>query len=98
MEKNFICKKHDGNRQKNHRAKKPKTYQAAGVAFVVKPLTAWVLAKLIGGEVTAVNACSMPFLMSKHKLDVLLYQGLYHFSILLDIGGYCLFGYFTRFN
>jgi hypothetical protein len=42
---------------RKHQAKKQKTYQAAGVTFVVRPLTIWVLAKFIGDEVTAVNAC-----------------------------------------
>ena len=70
------------------------TYQAAGVTFVVKPSTAWVLVKFIGGEVTAVNACYMPFPMSKHKLDFLLYHGMYHFSVLLDSGAN---GFFAAF-
>jgi hypothetical protein len=61
---------------------------------VVKPLTAWVLEKFIGDEVTAVNTCYMPFPMSKHKLDFLLYQGLYHFSILLDSGANDFFAAF----
>jgi hypothetical protein len=33
-----------------------KTYQATGVAFVVEPFTTWILAKLIGDKVGAVNA------------------------------------------
>jgi hypothetical protein len=69
-------------------------HQAAGGTFVVKPSTTWVLAKLIGAEITAVNACYMPFHMSKHKLDFLLYQGLYHFNILFDSGAN---GFFAAF-
>ena len=65
---------------KKHQAKKQNTYQATGVTFVVKLSTTWVLAKFIGGEVTAVNACYMSFPMSKQKLDLLLFQGLYHFN------------------
>jgi hypothetical protein len=56
-------------------------YQATGVTFVVKPSTTWVSAKFIGDEVTAVNACYMSFPLSKQKLNLLLLQGLYHFSI-----------------
>ncbi len=48
---------------------------------MVKPSTTWVLAKFIGDEVTAVNACCMSSPMSKQKLDLLLLGGLYHFSI-----------------
>ena len=65
---------------KKHQAKKQNTYQATGVTFVVKPSTTWVLAKFIGDAVTAVNACYMSFPMSKQKLDLLLFQGLYHFN------------------
>ncbi len=83
-----------GKDKENHRAKEPQTHQAAGVTFVVKPLAAWVLAKFICAEVTAGNACHMPFPMSKHKVDFLLFQGLYHFSILLDSGAN---GFFTTF-
>ncbi len=57
-----------GKDVEKHQAKKQKTYQAAGVTFVVKPSTTWVLAKFIGDEVTAVNACYMSFLMSKQNL------------------------------
>jgi hypothetical protein len=35
---------------------KAKTYQATGVVFVVIPVTTWILAKLIGDKVGAVNA------------------------------------------
>jgi hypothetical protein len=66
---------------RKHQAKKQNTYQATGVTLVVKPLTAWVLAKFIGDEVTAVNICYMSFPMSKQKLDIILFEGLYHFSI-----------------
>jgi hypothetical protein len=38
------------------------------------------LAKFIGDEVTAVNACYMSFPMSKQKLNLLLFQRLYYFS------------------
>ncbi len=48
---------------------------------MVKPSTTWVLEKFIGDEVTAVNACYVSLPASKHKLDLLLFQGLYHFSI-----------------
>ncbi len=77
-----------------HQAKKQKTYQATGVTFVVKQLTTWVLAKFIGDKVTAVNACYMPSPMSKHKLDLLLFQGLYHFSISFESG---FNGFFVAF-
>ena len=71
--------------------KEANTYQAAGVTFVVKPSTTWVLTKLIGGEVTAVNAGYVPLPMSKHKLDFLLFQGLYHFCICFDSGANVFF-------
>jgi len=74
--------------------KEANTYQAAGVTFVVKPSTTWVLAKFMGAEVTAVNACYVPFPMSKHKLDFLLFQGLYHFSIFFYSGAN---GFFAAF-
>ena len=61
-----------------------KTYQTTGVTFVVIPSTTWVLTKLIGSEVTAINAGYVPLPMSKHKLDFLLFQGLYHFRICFD--------------
>ncbi len=66
---------------RKHQAKKQNTYQATGFTFVVKLSTTWVLAKFIGDEVPAVNACYMSFPMSKQKLNLLLFQGLYHFSI-----------------
>jgi len=74
--------------------KEANTYQAAGVVFVVKPSTTWVLAKFMGVEVTAVNACYVPFPMSKNKLDFLLFQGLYHFSIFFYSGAN---GFFAAF-
>jgi hypothetical protein len=40
-----------------------KTYQATGVAFVVIQFTTWILEKLIGGKVGAVNACFDSFFM-----------------------------------
>ena len=48
-----------------------KTYQATGVAFVVKPFATWILAKLIGDKVGAVNAGFDPFIMPKNKFDLL---------------------------
>jgi hypothetical protein len=70
-----------GKDVRKHQAKKQNMYQAIGVSFVVKPSTTWVMAKFIGDEVTAVSACYMSFPMSKQKLDLLFFQGLYHFSI-----------------
>jgi hypothetical protein len=64
---------------------------------VVKLLTTWVLAKFIGDEVTAVNACYMPFPMSKHKLDLFFFQGLYHFSISLESDSNGVFTAFPLF-
>ena len=79
-----------GKGVRKHQAKKQNTYQATGVTFVVKPWTTWVLEKLIGDEVPAVNACYMLFPMSKQKLNLLLFQGLYHVSISFesDINGF----------
>jgi hypothetical protein len=71
-----------GKDVKKYMAEKQKTYQTAGVTFVVKQLTTWILAKIIGDEVIAVNACYMPFLMSKHKLVLLLLGGMYHLAYL----------------
>jgi hypothetical protein len=48
-----------------------KTYQATGVAFVVTPFTTWILAKLIGDKVGAVNAPFDSFIMPKNKFDLL---------------------------
>ena len=48
-----------------------KTYQSTGVAFVVKPFANWILAKLIGDKVRAVNARFDPFIMPKNKFDLL---------------------------
>ncbi len=48
-----------------------KTYEATGVAFVVIPFNTWILAKLIGGKVGAVNACFDSFIMPQNKLDLL---------------------------
>lgn len=59
---------------------------------MVIPSTTRVLTKLIGGEVTAINAGYVPLPMSKHKLDFLLFQGLYHFSIFFHSG---VNGFFT---
>ena len=47
--------------------------------------------KLIGCEVTAINAGYVPLPMSKHKLDILLFQGLYHFCICFDSGANVFF-------
>jgi hypothetical protein len=83
-----------GKDVRKHQAKKQNTYQATGVTFVVKPLTTWVLAKFTGDEVTAVNACYMSFPMSKQKLNLLLFQGLYHFSISFESDS---IGFFVAF-
>jgi hypothetical protein len=48
-----------------------KTYQATGITFVVKPFATWILAKLIGGKVGAVNAHFHSFITPKNKLDLL---------------------------
>ena len=58
---------------------------------MVIPSTTRVLTKLIGGEVTAINAGYVPLPMSKHKLDFLLFQGLYHFCICFDSGANVFF-------
>ena len=77
----FLVRNMTGKEKRITSGQEANTYQAAGVTFVVKPSTTWVLVKFMGAEVTAVNACYMPFPMSKHKLDFPLFQGLYHFSI-----------------
>ena len=58
---------------------------------MVIPSTTRVLMKLIGCEVTAINAGYVPLPMSKHKLDILLFQGLYHFRICFDSGANVFF-------
>jgi len=61
-----------------------KTYQATGVAFVVEQFATWILAKLIGDKVGAVNAGIDPFIMPKNKFDLLRLQRLNHCSISFD--------------
>ena len=62
-----------------------KTFQATEVAFVVEPFaTCWILARLIGDKVGAVNAGFDPFIMPKNKFDLLRLQRLNHCSISFD--------------